>query len=1041
VAGSWKLGAAYRTASQASAKAGSSELEPGRVREAGFLPRRSVRVFGAAPRWTLLALILLGFGLRVLRLDFQPLWWDEGYSVWFATHPLGSMAALTAQDIHPPLYYALLHGWALLLGAGPVALRLLSVIAGSLTIPVLYLAARRMFTRRAALMAALLAAISPLAVFYSQEVRMYGLVALLSSGILLVAWRILGQRDSRALRRNLLFYVLLTTAALYTQYYAVFLPIGLTLFAFWQWWWSKKGRMTPARARADSPAPDVTRMRSDPALGSWLGAQLVVVLLYLPWIIYAGPELVPYVSQKVVQDADRPLGLLVYIARHLSAFLAGHLEGSLAPFWPVALLLLIPLALGLIWAAKSDTKRSANRQMGASASGTVSVNQPSAISDQPPANPQSAIVMLLFVLITALLLGWLVGLRYPFFPERGERLLLCALPTILLAAAAGLDALLASAPIVGYAALGLSVAVSTVSLAAFYATPRYADNDYRPLIAHIVEQGLPGDTVFAVYPWQAGYWRAYGDPNGPVDMLLPSLSWGAPLLEVLDGALEQGRVWFPAHLSLGGLLEMRIEDYLRAHSVVFLNEWHGPNTRLSGWARVPAASAVDLAPVSFLLPGGDSGTVELTGASAQLDTLPAANAVMPLSLSWQAESMPPVLNVSVRLTDDLGQTWAQHDYEPLGGSALSGGEEPSCDTCGDKSVLPGGQAHPWKAQDRLGLLIPAGTPPGRYQVEVVLHPESEVSPLNAVSAEGRLVGESARLFDITISPADRAVGPEHLPIAMEHPVDLAGGLRLLGYSLDDTPATPGDERKISLFWQAAERPAAEYTAFVQLLDRRGQVAAGWEAPPGAGYPTQVWAPGTLMRTQASIRVPAHLSDGSYRLIGGLFRADDKERLRTTRGDDHFALGRLTVRGRSHETNPPVPEHTADDGFDNLARLVGYDLAPPAEGVTPGDSLPLTLYWQALGASERPYTVFVHLLDESGGILGYGDGEPAAGLLPTTGWLAGEYLKDPHAVAIRSDAPAGAYRLAIGLYNPATGERLKTPDGADQVMLDVPVLVR
>ena len=91
-------------------------------------------------------LILLGLGLRVAGLSFQPLWWDEGYSVWFATHPLTQMAVLTAQDIHPPLYYALLHGWAATLGIGPAALRLLSVIVGGLTIPLLYFVARRMLS-------------------------------------------------------------------------------------------------------------------------------------------------------------------------------------------------------------------------------------------------------------------------------------------------------------------------------------------------------------------------------------------------------------------------------------------------------------------------------------------------------------------------------------------------------------------------------------------------------------------------------------------------------------------------------------------------------------------------------------------------------------------------------------------------------------------------------------------------------------------------------------------------------------------------------
>ena len=91
-----------------------------------------------APRDALIvaALTALAFALRVARLDFQPLWWDEGYSVWFAHHPLAEMMRLTALDIHPPLYYALLGGWSQLFGLEPVALRLLSVAVGVFAVPV-----------------------------------------------------------------------------------------------------------------------------------------------------------------------------------------------------------------------------------------------------------------------------------------------------------------------------------------------------------------------------------------------------------------------------------------------------------------------------------------------------------------------------------------------------------------------------------------------------------------------------------------------------------------------------------------------------------------------------------------------------------------------------------------------------------------------------------------------------------------------------------------------------------------------------------------
>ena len=437
-------------------------------------------------------LILLGLGLRLARLSFQPLWWDEGYSVWFATRPLAEMVSLTAQDIHPPLYYALLHGWAALLGTGPAALRLPSIVVGVLTIPLLYLVARRMLSTRAALLAAFLLTINPLHVYYSQEVRMYGLVALLSMGILAAAWRAFDTEtrrrgdtaDSRILATPyhrvpegcsrspwpLVAYVLLTAAALYTQYYAVFLPIGLTLYAAWHW------------------------RRDRRALLVWFGAQVIVALLYLPWVIYAAPKLAPYISQKIVADADRPLGALAYLARHLAAFLAGHLEGPLASWWPAALVLCLPIAVGL-WLLRIRS-------------------QPARLQ-HATRNTPGAIPMLATVVLTAFILGWLISLRAPFFPARGERLLILALPPFILLAAAGLDALWTRWRGVGLVALGLVVAASVASLAAFYTVPRYPDDDYRALIAHTLEQGLPEDTVFAVYPWQVGYWRSYGSPDGP----------------------------------------------------------------------------------------------------------------------------------------------------------------------------------------------------------------------------------------------------------------------------------------------------------------------------------------------------------------------------------------------------------------------------------------------------------------------------------------------------------------------------------------------
>jgi hypothetical protein len=126
---------------------------------------------------------------------------------------------------------------------------------------------------------------------------------------------------------------------------------------------------------------------------------------------------------------------------------------------------------------------------------------------------------------------------------------------------------------------------------------------------------------------------------------------------------------------------------------------------------------------------------------------------------------------------------------------------------------------------------------------------------------------------------------------------------------------------------------------------------------------------------------------------------------------------------------PAPQVATDVTFGQVARLVGYDQDSAADG-----ALAVTLHWHALGASDRPLTVFVHLLDEQGNVVGYGDSEPGNGARPTTGWLKGEYLADTHTLNL--PAVTGRLRLAIGLYDPVTGERLLTGDGQDQLVIEL-----
>ncbi|MGD8623124.1 MAG: glycosyltransferase family 39 protein, partial [Anaerolineae bacterium] len=234
-------------------------------------------------RRLLAGLVLLALILRLARLTFQPLWWDEGWSLYFATTDLGTMLQRTAVDIHPPFYYLLLHLWTRLLGPGVVSVRLLSVLIGTATVPLLAAVGRRLLGSAGALLAAALLAISPFHIYYAQEIRMYGLVTLLGLAATYFALR----RPWAA--RSWLGYVLAATAALYTQYYAAFLLLGLNLVVLIHWLRRDRGR------------------RSFRRLLPWLAAQATVALLFLPWAWYAGDKLLTYVRFKVSVEQDPSL--------------------------------------------------------------------------------------------------------------------------------------------------------------------------------------------------------------------------------------------------------------------------------------------------------------------------------------------------------------------------------------------------------------------------------------------------------------------------------------------------------------------------------------------------------------------------------------------------------------------------------------------------------------------------------------------------------------------------------------------------------------
>ncbi|OQY43345.1 MAG: hypothetical protein B6242_14825, partial [Anaerolineaceae bacterium 4572_78] len=181
----------------------------------------------------LIPITFIAFALRVYALDFQPLWGDEGWSFYFACMPIVDMIHLTALDIHPPLYYLILHGWFMIAGITSEMGRFVSVICGTLLIPIVYQLAHVIESNHTiskvsgvgGVLAAFITAINPMAIYYSQEVRMYGLVTLLGTMSMLAFVHFL-----RGNQKAKWAYIIVTTLSLYTMYYAIFIVIAQGIY-------------------------------------------------------------------------------------------------------------------------------------------------------------------------------------------------------------------------------------------------------------------------------------------------------------------------------------------------------------------------------------------------------------------------------------------------------------------------------------------------------------------------------------------------------------------------------------------------------------------------------------------------------------------------------------------------------------------------------------------------------------------------------------------------------------------------------------------
>jgi mannosyltransferase len=163
------------------------------------------------------AVTALALALRLINLGYSDLTFDETASYFVASKPLGEMLPYLLRAIHehPPVYFVMLVGWMQLVGKSEVALRLLAVGCGVLSVPVMYQFGRKAINARAGLVAALLLALAPVHIFYSQTARMYTLLGLLA----LITWWLVLKLETSNRGRYWLMLTVCSLVGLGTHYY------------------------------------------------------------------------------------------------------------------------------------------------------------------------------------------------------------------------------------------------------------------------------------------------------------------------------------------------------------------------------------------------------------------------------------------------------------------------------------------------------------------------------------------------------------------------------------------------------------------------------------------------------------------------------------------------------------------------------------------------------------------------------------------------------------------------------------------------------
>jgi len=564
---------------------------------------------GRASLW--LALILaLAVALRVYAIGRSSFWSDEGNTWALIQRSFVQIARDAGADIHPPGYYWLLKLWAGFWGTSPTALRSFSALCGVLLVALIFLVALRITRTNGALrlplLAALVAALNPFQIYYSQEARMYMLLALEGAALFWLLLMLLHAQRKGAQPRRLDWlaggYALVAAVGMWTHYSFPILAFAAGVAWLTDW-------LFHARRSPDGSAYFLRFALAN-------GAAL---LLFAPWLPTAWRQIMQW-----PQGGER-IGAAAGLTLTVRTLLFGPLRTLPTPLWPWLVAAgLLPL-LGVMALRRSRSLPALTLWLGAP-------------------------ILLMFAL----------GL----YSDAFLKFLLVASPAWCILVAVATEPVPAHPPRARAGAAVLvalgAFAAAFVVLPAYYGSPNARDN-YKGIAAWLAAAGNPAtDLVILDAPGQADVWSVY-DPGLSVLALPAQRPADASATEAALAASVAGKesvyalFWATDEADPGAI----VEGWLDAHLYPGAQSWQG-NVRLAQYVQPP--------PLACRAANAGLGSATLAQICLPAPTSVEAGSPLVVGLEWQASApLTQTLRVSVQMLDARNQVVAQHDGEPGGG--------------------------------------------------------------------------------------------------------------------------------------------------------------------------------------------------------------------------------------------------------------------------------------------------------------------------------------------------------------------------------------